>query len=165
MKTYDELVAKCKELLEKGWTETAVCECFAKNSGWATDSIQSAIREERQKQNSTNTTEGGLDMKFGIYLDGELIVERENIYEAYGGAINVTKALGIPHEVRIISENTDEMSANTGGDNLPVKFGIYLKGELIGERDDIFEAYKEAVYVTTMLDVPHEVKMKYGEKE
>ncbi|PER55874.1 hypothetical protein CN495_08040 [Bacillus thuringiensis] len=46
-----------------------------------------------------------------------------------------------------------------------MKFGIYLKGELIGERDDIFEAYKEAVYVTTMLDVPHEVKMKYGEKE
>ncbi|KLA07134.1 hypothetical protein B4086_5610 [Bacillus cereus] len=104
-------------------------------------------------------------MKFGIYLDGGLIAERENIYEAYRGAINVTKGLGIPHEVRIVSDNADESLVTVGDDNLPVKFGIYQHGELIGERDDIFEAYKEAVYVTTMLDVPHEVKMKYGEKE
>lgn len=101
MKTYDELVAKCKELLEKGWTETAVYECFAKNSDWAPDSIQSAIREARKGKNSTNTTEGELFMKFGIYLDGELIAERESIYEAYGGAINATKVLDIPHEVKM----------------------------------------------------------------
>ncbi|WP_193635779.1 hypothetical protein [Bacillus paranthracis] len=40
-----------------------------------------------------------------------------------------------------------------------MKFGIYLDGELIAERDDIFEAYKEAVYATTVLGMPHEVKI------
>lgn len=40
-----------------------------------------------------------------------------------------------------------------------MKFGIYLDGELIAERDDIFEAYKEAIYATTVLGVPHEVKI------
>ncbi|WP_142340657.1 hypothetical protein [Bacillus cereus] len=160
MKTYDELVAKCKDLLDKGWTETAVCECFAKNSDWAPDSIQSAIREARKERNSTNTTEGGLGMKFGIYLDGELIAERESIYEAYGGAINATKVLGIPHEVKIVSEDVEENSTNKRDDKLPVKFGIYVYGKCIGEREDIFEAYKEAVYVTTVLGIPHEVKMK-----
>lgn len=160
MKTYDELVAKCKELLEKGWTEIAVYECFAKNSDWAPDSIQLAIHEVRKEKSSTNTTEGELDMKFGIYLDGELIAERGSIYEAYEGAINATKVLDIPHEVKIVSEDVEEDSTNKRDDKLPVKFGIYVHGKCIGEREDIFEAYKEAVYVTTVLGIPHEVKMK-----
>lgn len=47
---------------------------------------------------------------------------------------------------------------------MKMKFGIYLNGELIKEYDDIMEAYKTAMYVTTILDAPHEVKIIQPEK-
>ncbi|MGN4723966.1 hypothetical protein ACTFR8_23325 [Bacillus cereus group sp. MYBK15-3] len=47
---------------------------------------------------------GGVNMKFGIYLDGELIAEREDIFEAYKEAVYATTVLGVPHEVKIMSE-------------------------------------------------------------
>ncbi|SDY43468.1 hypothetical protein [Bacillus sp. 166amftsu] len=45
MKTYEELVEKCKELINKGWTPQAVYECFEAYSEWGPDSIQHAINE------------------------------------------------------------------------------------------------------------------------
>lgn len=47
---------------------------------------------------------------------------------------------------------------------MKMKFGIYLNDELIKEYDDIIEAYKDAIYVTTTLDTPHEVKVIKPEK-
>lgn len=59
LKKYDELVEKCKELLDKGWTETAVYACFDKNTDWAPDSIQSTIQEAQKDKKGTNENAGG----------------------------------------------------------------------------------------------------------
>lgn len=45
MKTYEELVEKCKELVEKGWTPESVRECFEAYSEFGIDAIQSAMNE------------------------------------------------------------------------------------------------------------------------
>ncbi|SHM84082.1 hypothetical protein SAMN04487918_11937 [Bacillus sp. bc15] len=42
---------------------------------------------------------------------------------------------------------------------MKMKFGVYLNGEVIKEYDDIFKAYKDAIYLTTVLDTPHEVRV------
>ncbi|MDF9524844.1 hypothetical protein P5815_30565 [Bacillus cereus] len=43
-------------------------------------------------------------VKFGVYLGGELMEEYADIIKAYEDAIYVTKESGVPHEVKIISE-------------------------------------------------------------
>ncbi|WP_257140234.1 hypothetical protein [Bacillus pseudomycoides] len=43
-------------------------------------------------------------MKYGVYLDGEVMVTHENIIGAYKEAEFFTKESGIPHKVKIVKE-------------------------------------------------------------
>ncbi|WP_222128695.1 hypothetical protein, partial [Bacillus thuringiensis] len=42
------------------------------------------------------------DMKFGMYLGGELMCEHENIFDAYRDAEYCTRESNVPHEVNVI---------------------------------------------------------------
>ncbi|PEN08631.1 hypothetical protein [Bacillus pseudomycoides] len=43
-------------------------------------------------------------MKYGIYLSGECVKVKDDIFSAYEDAVFYTRESGIPHEVKIINE-------------------------------------------------------------
>ncbi|MGH0465331.1 hypothetical protein [Bacillus luti] len=47
MKTYEDLVDKCEEILNRGWTTQAVYSFMAAHSGWGPDNITYAINEAK----------------------------------------------------------------------------------------------------------------------
>lgn len=54
-------------------------------------------------------------MRFGIYLGEELMEDYDDVLKAYEDAIYVTKESGVPHEVKIIqSEKNDVVKATHG---------------------------------------------------
>ncbi|MBC6973515.1 hypothetical protein H9I32_14450 [Bacillus sp. Xin] len=56
MKTYNDLVDKCKEILDRGWTQEVVCKCMDKNPVWAPDSIMNAIDDTQKRAVSKKLT-------------------------------------------------------------------------------------------------------------
>lgn len=79
---------------------------------------------------------GGFEMKFGIYLDGELIELYDDDQEVYDAAKQATKETGIFHEVRTVKHPNLELYGKTLSKEK--KISLYLEE---GERDtlDFFE--------------------------
>lgn len=46
-------------------------------------------------------------MRFGLYLNGELIKDYGNILGAYKDAIYLTVTMGVPYEVKITEEENE----------------------------------------------------------
>lgn len=45
-----------------------------------------------------------MEKEIGLYMNGELMLGYDDPIEAYKAAIEATKELGIPHEVKTIQE-------------------------------------------------------------